>query len=85
MAKQSVSFLIDSEKVSTLDSLAKNQDRDRSCLLNEAVDNYLDLQKYHLELIQKGLDAIEAGDVISHEEVMRRSAERRLKTKAHAG
>jgi len=85
MAKQSVSFLIESEKVGKLDTLASNQERDRSYVLNEAVDLYLDLQQHHAELIQKGLDDIKAGRVVTHEEVGERiAARRRRRVKAHA-
>jgi len=77
MAKQSVSVLISSEKVSQLDLLASNQDRDRSFVVNEAIDMYLDLQRHHQELIKRGLADIKAGNVVSHEEVGRRIAERR--------
>jgi predicted transcriptional regulator len=38
-------------------------------MLNEAVDQYLSLQAYHLALIDKGMRADEAGDVIPHGEI----------------
>jgi len=45
------------------------QDRDRSYLLNQAVDNYLDLQQYHIELIEKGIRQADAGELVDHSEV----------------
>ena len=42
---KTVSFRTDMKKVKALDALASEQDRDRSYLLNQAIDNYLDLQR----------------------------------------
>lgn len=64
-----VSFRADSKKIEALDALASVQDRDRSYLLNQAVDNYLDLQQYHLELIENGIREADAGDLVDHSEV----------------
>jgi len=38
---RTVSFRIAEDKVAALDAIAKTMDRDRSYLLNEAVENYL--------------------------------------------
>lgn len=85
MAKQSVSFLIERDKVGKLDSLAANQDRDRSYGLNEAVDFYLDLQQHHADCIRRGLEDVGVGRVVTHEEVGQQiSARRRQRVKAHA-
>jgi len=43
----------------------------RSFILNEAVDQYLSLQEYHLALIDEGIRAADAGDVVPHSEVMK--------------
>ena len=44
MARQvKINFRLASDKVHALDSLAKTTNRDRSCLLNEAVEAYLDV------------------------------------------
>lgn len=66
---KTVSFRTDSKKVAALDALASVQDRDRSYLLNQAVDNYLDLQQYHIELIEKGIRQADAGEMVDHSEV----------------
>ena len=39
---KTISFRIDSDKVAALDKIAANMQRDRSFLLNEAVDAYLE-------------------------------------------
>lgn len=74
---KTVSFRTDSKKVQALDALASLCDRDRSYLLNEAVDNYLDLQRYHIALIEKGIQQANAGELIDHQEVERMVAKLR--------
>jgi predicted transcriptional regulator len=61
---KTISFRMPAEKVETLDALAETLDRDRTYLLNEAVERYLELNEYHIKLIEKGLRAAEAGDFV---------------------
>ena len=63
-SQRTISFRIPAKKVATLDALAETMDRDRSYLLNEAVEHYLDLNEYHIKLIEKGLRAAEKGDFV---------------------
>lgn len=76
---KTVSFRTDSRKVAALDALASVYDRDRSYLLNEAVDNYLDLQQYHIELIEEGVRQANAGEVVDHSDVEKIVAKLRRK------
>jgi len=76
---KTVSFRTDSKKVEALDALASVQDRDRSYLLNEAVDNYLDLQQYHITLIEQGIRQANAGELFDHAAVERMVAKLRHK------
>jgi len=64
-----VSFETDTQKLEALDALASVQHRDRDHLLNEAVDNYLELNNYHIGLIQRGIEQADAGELIDHEDV----------------
>jgi predicted transcriptional regulator len=66
---KTVSFRIPTDKVESLDELAEIMDRDRSHVLNEAVENYLRLNEYHIKLIKKGLRAAEEGKLVSHADV----------------
>jgi predicted transcriptional regulator len=66
MEKQTVSFRLASEKVSALDELANSLDRDRTYLLGEAVEAYLDTQQWQLEQIRAGVADADAGRVIDH-------------------
>ena len=66
---KTVSFYTDAKKLEALDALAAAQQRDRSLLLNEAVENYLDLNDYHVGLIQRGIEQADAGELTDHAEV----------------
>ncbi len=63
-ALKTISFRMRADAVETLDALAETMDRDRTYLLNEAVEHYLKLNEYHIKLIEKGLRAAEAGDFV---------------------
>jgi predicted transcriptional regulator len=76
---KTVSFRTDSKKVEALDALASVYDRDRSYLLNEAVDNYLDLQQYQIELIEEGVRQADAGELVDHSDVEKIVAKLRRK------
>lgn len=69
MDKQTISFRLESDKVSALDELAQSLDRDRTYLLAEAVQAYLDTQEWQLEQIRAGLAEADAGRVIDHRKV----------------
>jgi predicted transcriptional regulator len=68
---RTISFRIDSDKVAQLDQIAKNMDRDRSYLLNEAVEDYLSEQRRFAAMVEEGLEASRRGDMIDDEEVGR--------------
>lgn len=69
MDKQTVSFRLPPDKVAALDALADARARDRTYLLSEAVDAYLDTQHWHLEQIQAGIAEADAGALVSQEKV----------------
>jgi predicted transcriptional regulator len=71
MGKHTVSFRLDADKVTALDTLAEAQDRDRTYLLNEAVAAYLDVQKWQMEQIKKSLNQADAGALLPHSKVKR--------------
>jgi predicted transcriptional regulator len=66
---KTISFRIPLNTVESLDELAEIMDRDRSHVLNEAVENYLRLNEHHIRLIKKGLRAAEEGKLMSHADV----------------
>jgi predicted transcriptional regulator len=69
MEKQTVSFRLDSDKVTALDSLAQALDRDRTYLLNEAVAAYLDVQQWQIKHIKAAIQQADAGRFIEHAEI----------------
>ena len=69
MEKQTISFRLESEKVSALDALADSLDRDRTYLLAEAVQAYLDTQQWQLEQIRAGIAEADARNVMDHRKV----------------
>jgi predicted transcriptional regulator len=74
-----VSFKTPSLKLEEIDKLAGAQQRDRSYILNEAIDQYLDLQNYHTSLVEQGLRDSEEGKTVFHEVVARRLAKQRVR------
>jgi RHH-type transcriptional regulator, rel operon repressor / antitoxin RelB len=73
MNKQTVSFRLDADKVDALDSLAKTLDRDRTYLLNQAVEAYLEVQQWQLDHIRTGIRQADAGNLVDHAQVKRRA------------
>jgi predicted transcriptional regulator len=71
-SEKTISFRADAEKIDTLDSLAAAQDRSRSYLINEAINNYIELHAYQDALVRKGLEEMRKHRVVSHEEVVKR-------------
>jgi predicted transcriptional regulator len=69
MDKHTVSFRIDADKVTALDTLAEALDRDRSHLLNEAVSAYLEAQHWQVEQIEKSLRQADDGKLLTHARV----------------
>jgi predicted transcriptional regulator len=70
--EKTISFRAAAEKIAALDSLAAAQDRPRSYLINEAINNYLELHAYQDALVLEGLEEMRKGRVVGHEEVVKR-------------
>ena len=64
-----ISFRIAPEKVAELGLIAKSMDRDRSYLLNEAVEAYLSEQRRFAAMVEEGLEASRKGELIDDEDV----------------
>jgi predicted transcriptional regulator len=67
---KTVSFRLDAHKVAELDELGRAQARDRTFLLNEAVDAYLEVQRWQLAHIEEGIRQAESGMGKTHQEVV---------------
>lgn len=70
----SISFRTEEEKRDQIDRIAAAFDRDRSWVVNEALDQYIDTYQYQVERIEKSVAAVKAGRTISHEEMLKRIA-----------
>ncbi|MBU0656348.1 MAG: CopG family transcriptional regulator [Gammaproteobacteria bacterium] len=83
MSKESIGFRIESEKRVALDELAQVMHRDRTTLINEAIDAYLDLHHWQVEIIKRSQAAANAGEAgVEHAEVFR-NLRARLLEKMH--
>ena len=69
MDKQTISFRLESDKVAALDALADSLGRNRTYLLSEAVQAYLDLQPWQLDEIRAGLADADAGRLVAHQKI----------------
>lgn len=69
MSKENITFRLDSEKKAVLDAIATGIDRDRSYVINEAINLYLEMHQWQIEEIQKGIAEADQSDFASEEEV----------------
>ena len=52
-----------------LDKMAVQIDRPRAWIIKEAVSQYLEREAWYLAAVQKGIDDMDAGREITHEEM----------------
>lgn len=71
MATEAFSVRADSKKVGLLDKIAKQQDRSRNYLVNQAIDQLLELHAWQEERIKEGLKAADENRFASNTEVER--------------
>ncbi len=69
MSKETITFRLDSSKRKALDEIASLLDRDRSYILNEAIESYLEVYSWQVEHIQEGLRQASSGEFATKEEV----------------
>ncbi len=73
-SQKTVSFRMDMDKVEALDAIAVETKRDRTFLLNEAVDAWLDLNEYQQRLIASGMKEAQEGRYVDSTEMRKRLA-----------
>ena len=66
-----VTFELEEATLSALDAYAARIDRPRSTLVNQALEEWLALQKWHLEEIEAGIAEADRGEFVSDEEIAR--------------
>lgn len=76
MTKKAFSLRLPEETEHKLAMVAKATGRSKSYIALSAIDEYVDLQAWQIEGILRGLEQIETGEVVSHEEVVKEWKER---------
>jgi|HubBroStandDraft_6_1064221.scaffolds.fasta_scaffold1010822_2 RHH-type rel operon transcriptional repressor/antitoxin RelB len=71
MASSTLTVRIDPEMKAELDAIAAARDRDRSYLVKEALREYLEVQKWHIEHIRQGVREADAGNFVSEAKMKR--------------
>lgn len=69
MSKDLISFRIDERNKEAVELLAKEMERDRSYVLNEAIRCYLEIQNWQVEHIKSAIALADAGEFASDEDV----------------
>jgi len=82
MSAKAVTFEVPEESIATLDTIASNLGVDREAVLREAVAMYLEDYEQLKSDLEESLAQIDAGDYLTHEEVLARHKERIRATRA---
>ncbi len=61
MGTEAFSVRTDSKKVKKLDKLAKQMDRSRNYLVNQAIDQLLELHAWQIKRVKEGIKAADEG------------------------
>lgn len=69
MSKETITFRLDTDKRAALDEIADGLDRDRSYILNEAIDLYLEVHRWQVEHILEGVCQADNEEFATDEEV----------------
>ena len=69
MAQDIITFNLDTEKRKVLDQIAYSMERERTDILNDAIDAYLEIYEWQLDHIKEGLRQADAGEFATEEEV----------------
>ena len=64
-----LSFRTENETKQRLDAIAQQQNRDRSFIINQAIDYYLSLYDWQIEHIMQGVEQAEKQEFASDEDV----------------
>jgi RHH-type rel operon transcriptional repressor/antitoxin RelB len=69
MPRDSVTFRLAADKRAELDAMAQILDRDRSYLINQAVEAYLEVHRWQLDHLREAVRQADAGEFASDAEV----------------
>lgn len=65
-----VSTRVSAEVANRLAALSQTTHRSKSFLAAQAIEEFLNVQEWHVEAIKEGIAAAESGDVKSHEQAI---------------
>ena len=65
-----ISVRVEDDLAKRLERLAKATDRSKSYLAAQAIEEYVALQEWQVQAIQKGVAAAKRGDVVSHDKAI---------------
>ncbi len=71
MGTEAFSVRTESKKVKQLDRIAKQQDRSRNYLVNQAIDQLLELHAWQSERVKEGIKAADKGRFASDADMAR--------------
>ena len=71
MGTEAFSVRADTRKVKQLDRIAKQQDRSRNYLVNQAIDQLLELHAWQNERVKDGINAADQGRFATGEKMAR--------------
>ncbi len=69
MAQDIITFNLDTEKRKVLDQIAYSMERERTDILNDAIDAYLEIYQWQLDHIKEGLRQADRGEFATEEEM----------------
>ncbi len=71
MGTEAFSVRADTKKVRQLDRIAKQQDRSRNYMVNQAIDQLLELHAWQNERVKEGINAADQGRFASDADMAR--------------
>jgi len=71
MGTEAFSVRTDSKKIKQLDKIAKQQDRSRSYMVNQAIDQLLELHTWQSERVKEGIKAADEGRFASDADMVK--------------
>ena len=79
MPKDTMTVRVEARTRKALDGIAAALDRDRSYIVNQAIEAYVDVHKWQIEHIRQGLRKADAGQFAAESDVRRTIARLRRK------
>ena len=79
MAREIMTVRVEPRTRKALDGIAASLDRDRTYVVNQALESYIEVHQWHLDHIRQGLREAHAGKFVPPAEVNRRKARLRKK------